>query len=115
MFDRRGQIVVDGERYDEETVMEAALEAGALDVESEEGAFTILTEVADFNAVQEGLREKKIEWESAELAMVPKTTVRVEGADAAKLLKLLDMLDDLDDIQKVYTNADIDEESLVGA
>src|SRR5262249_32750467 len=82
MFDRRGQIVVDGERYDEEAVMEAALEAGALDVESDDGAYTVLAEVSDFNAVQDGLRAKGIEWESAELAMVPKNTVNVAGGDA---------------------------------
>jgi YebC/PmpR family DNA-binding regulatory protein len=112
MFDRRGQIEVDGERFDEETVMEAALEAGALDVESEEGTFTVLTEVADFTAVQDGLREKGIEWESAELAMIPKTMVNVAGPDADQLMKLLELIEDLDDVQKVYTNADVDVDSL---
>lgn len=112
MFDRRGQIEVDGERFDEETVMEAALEAGALDVESEEGTFTVLTEVADFTAVQDGLREKGIAWESAELAMIPKTTVNVAGPDADQLMKLLELIEDLDDVQKVYTNADVDVDSL---
>jgi YebC/PmpR family DNA-binding regulatory protein len=112
MFDRRGQIVIDGEQHEEETVMEAALEAGAIDVESEEGAYTVLTEVADFNAVQDGLREKGIEWESAELAMIPKTMVAVAGADADQLMKLLDLIEELDDVQKVYTNADVDVDSL---
>lgn len=112
MFDRRGQIEVDGERFDEETVMEAALEAGALDVESEEGTFTVLTEVTDFTAVQDGLREKGIAWESAELAMVPKTTVNVAGPDADQLMKLLELIEELDDVQKVYTNADVDVDSL---
>lgn len=112
MFDRRGQIEVDGERFDEETVMEAALEAGALDVESEEGTFTVLTEVTDFTAVQDGLREKGIAWESAELAMVPKTTVNVAGPDADMLMKLLELIEELDDVQKVYTNADVDVDSL---
>jgi YebC/PmpR family DNA-binding regulatory protein len=108
MFDRRGQIDVDAGRYDEETVMEAALEAGALDVEGDDGTFTVTTDVADFGAVQDALREKGIEWESAELAMVPKTEVRVEGDDAKKLVKLLELLEDLDDVQNVYTNADMD-------
>ena len=112
MFDRRGQISVDGDRYDEETVMEAALEAGALDVESGEGTHTVYTEVADFNAVQDALREKGIEWDDAELAMIPKTEVRVEGPDAEQLVKLLELLEDLDDVQKVYTNADVDTDSL---
>jgi YebC/PmpR family DNA-binding regulatory protein len=112
MFDRRGQIEVDAERYGEEAVMEAALEAGALDVETGDGTYTVLTEVGDFNAVQDGLRAAGIAWEDAELAMVPKTEVRVEGDDAAQLMKLLDLIEELDDVQKVYTNADLDVDGL---
>jgi YebC/PmpR family DNA-binding regulatory protein len=112
MFDRRGQITIDGEKYDEEKVIEAALEAGALDVESEDGAYTVYTEVSDFHAVQDGLRAAGIEWDEAELAMIPKTEVRVEGADAEQLVKLLDLLEELDDVQKVHTNADVDTDSL---
>ncbi|HET8655960.1 MAG TPA: YebC/PmpR family DNA-binding transcriptional regulator, partial [Longimicrobiaceae bacterium] len=115
MFDRKGQIVFDAERYDEAALLEVLLEAGAEDMESDDGSYIVYTEVGDFTAVEDALRDKGLEWESAELAMVPKTTVRVEGAEAQKLLKLLDMLDDLDDVQKVFTNADIDEDSLVGA
>jgi YebC/PmpR family DNA-binding regulatory protein len=114
MFDRRGQIVLDGERFDESEVLEAALEAGAEDMEVADGAFTVYTHIGDFNTVQEGLRERRMEWESAELAMVPKTLVKVEGKDAEKLVKLLEMLEDLDDVQKVYSNADIDMDALVG-
>ncbi|HEX5724402.1 MAG TPA: YebC/PmpR family DNA-binding transcriptional regulator [Longimicrobiaceae bacterium] len=112
MFDRRGQITVDGERYGEEQVMEAALEAGALDVEAEEGVFTVLSEVADFSAVQDGLRAHGIEWEGAELAMIPRNEVQVAGPDAEKLVKLLELLEELDDVQTVYTNADLDVDSL---
>lgn len=112
MFDRRGEITIDGERYDEETVMEAALDAGAIDVQSDDGAHTVLTEPTDFSAVQDGLRAKGVEWEEAELAMVPKNTVSVTGADAEQLVKLLELLEDLDDVQKVYTNADLDVDSL---
>jgi len=112
MFDRRGQIHIDSEKYDEEKVMEAALEAGAMDVQVEEGAFTVLTEVSDFHAVQDALREQGIVWEEAELAMVPKTEVKVEGPDADKLVKLLDLIEDMDDVQKVYSNADVDVDSL---
>jgi YebC/PmpR family DNA-binding regulatory protein len=112
MFDRRGQIVIDGERFDEETVMEAALEAGAEDVESDEGTHTVYTALPDFASVQDGLRARGIEWESAELAMVPKNMVNVAGGEAETLMKLLDLLEDLDDVQKVYTNADLDVDSL---
>ncbi|HYJ80366.1 MAG TPA: YebC/PmpR family DNA-binding transcriptional regulator [Longimicrobiaceae bacterium] len=112
MFDRRGQITIDADRHDEEAVMEAALEAGALDVESDDGVYTVLTEVADFAAVQDALREKGIAWDDAELAMVPKNEVQVAGADAEQLVKLLELLEELDDVQKVHTNADLDADSL---
>ena len=112
MFDRRGQIHIDAEKYDEERVMEAALEAGAVDVQVEEGGYTVLTEVPDFHAVQDALREQGIVWEDAELAMVPKTEVKVEGPDAGQLVKLLDLIEDMDDVQKVYSNADVDVDSL---
>jgi len=112
MFDRRGQIHIDSGKYDEEKVMEAALEAGAMDVEVEEGAYTVLTDVSDFHAVQDALREQGIVWDDAELAMVPKTEVKVEGPDADKLVKLLDLIEDMDDVQKVYSNADVDVDSL---
>jgi YebC/PmpR family DNA-binding regulatory protein len=114
MFDRRGQIVVDAERFDEAKVLEAALDAGASDMETDGASFTVYTEPADFQAVQDGLRSAGIEWDDAELAMIPKTMVRVDGAEALKLIKLLDVLEDSDDVQKVYANADIDEDSLVG-
>jgi YebC/PmpR family DNA-binding regulatory protein len=114
MFDRRGQIMLDAERYDEAEVLEAALDAGAEDMEAADDAFTVYTDIADFAAVQDGLRGRKLEWESAELAMVPKTLVRIEGKDAEKLVKLLETLEDLDDVQKVYSNADIDMEALIG-
>jgi YebC/PmpR family DNA-binding regulatory protein len=112
MFDRRGQISIDAEKHDEGKVMEAVLEAGALDMQVEEGGYTVLTEAADFHAVQDALRAQGITWEEAELAMVPKTEVRVEGPDADKLVKLLELIEDMDDVQKVYTNADVDVDSL---
>jgi len=115
MFDQRGRIVFDEERYDEATVMEAALDAGAEDLEAEEGAITVLTEVVDFHNVQEAFRARGMEWESAELAMIPKSMIRVEGKEAEQLLTLLEKLEDADDVQKVHTNADIDEEVMAAA
>ncbi len=111
-FDRRGQIYIDAGRHDEDTVMLAALEAGALDFEREADTFVVTTEVADFHDVQDGLRAQGIEFEEAELAMLPKTTMAVQGAEAARLLRLLEGLDDLDDVQNVHTNADIDEDAV---
>ncbi|HYW08800.1 MAG TPA: YebC/PmpR family DNA-binding transcriptional regulator, partial [Longimicrobium sp.] len=112
MFDRRGRIELDAEKYDEGTVMEAALEAGALDMQAEEGSYTVLTEIGDFHSVQDALRAAGIVWEDAELAMIPQTEVRVEGPAADQLLKLLDLIEEMDDVQKVYSNADVDVDSL---
>jgi transcriptional/translational regulatory protein YebC/TACO1 len=84
-------------------------------MQTDEGSAVVYSQPSDFQAVQDALRARGLQWESAEIAMVPNSTVRVEGADAVKLMKLLDTLEDLDDVQKVYTNGDIDEESLVGA
>lgn len=115
MFAHKGQFVFDPEKVDEGVLLEAALESGAEDMQMDEGSAVVYSQPSDFQAVQDGLRARGLEWESAELAMVPNATVRVEGAEAARLMKLLDTLEDLDDVQKVYTNGDIDEESLVGA
>jgi YebC/PmpR family DNA-binding regulatory protein len=112
MFDRKGQIIFDASRYDEATVLEAALEAGAEDMEVEEDSVAVFTEVGSFHAVQDALRARGLEWEEAELAMIPKSTVRVEGKDAEKLIRLLELLEDSDDVQKVYSNADFPEEVL---
>lgn len=110
-FDRRGQIYVDATRYDEESVLMAALEAGASDVQREDEVFVVTTDLPTFTSVQDGLRAQGIAFDEAELAMVPKATVGVSGPDAQKVLRLLDAIDDLDDVQKVYSNADVDEAS----
>lgn len=116
-FERKGQIWVDAKRYDEDSVLMAALDAGALDVGRDGDSFLVTTDVSSFHAVQQALKKAGIEVDEAELAFVAQNTVGVAGEDAQKLLKLLDALEDLDDVQKVHTNADIDEKALeeVGA
>ena len=114
MFDRRGQILVDAHRYDEDTAMEAALEAGALDFARDGDQFVVTTGVAEFHAVQEALRARKVEWDSAEIEMIPKSTVKVKGADAARLLRLMEAIEEHDDVAKVVSNFDVDEEALAG-
>jgi YebC/PmpR family DNA-binding regulatory protein len=108
-FERKGQVYVDAARYDEDSTLMAALEAGAEDMRREDEIFVISTELASFTEVQDGLRGAGIQFDQAELTMVAKNTVDVGGGDALKLLRLLDALDDLDDVQKVHTNADIDD------
>ena len=107
MFEKKGQIYIDG-TYDEDSLMEAALDAGADDVQRDDSRFVVSTSPTDFHSVQTGLKAKNVAVEEAELAMVPKTTVRVNGKDAESLLKLLETIEDLDDVQKVWANFDID-------
>ena len=115
LFDRKGQMQVDANRWDEDTVMEAALEAGAEDVARDEDVWVVTTEPAALHAVREGLHAKGMETTEAALNWVPKSTVRVEGGDAQALVKLIDALEDLDDVQKVEGNFDIDAEALAEA
>jgi len=112
MFDRLGQVYVDAGKVDEDAAMEAALEAGALDFVRDGDQYVISTPVQDFHAVQEGLKAAGIGWESAEIAMIPKNTVKVEGPDAARLLRLMESVEEHDDVSKVFSNFDVDEEAL---
>src|ERR1041385_8840117 len=107
MFEKKGQIYVDAGKSDEDSLIEAALDAGADDVERDENRFIVSTTPAEFHAVQSALKAKGVEVAEAELAMVPKNTVKVNGKDAEGLLKLLETLEDLDDVQKVWANFEI--------
>ncbi len=115
MFDRKGQVYLEASRYAEESTLEAALEAGAEDFAREGDQYLVSTTPGDFHAVQDALKAKQYAFEAAELAMVPKSTVKVEGADATKLLKLMEALEDLDDVSKVFSNFDIDAATLAEA
>lgn len=115
MFDQKGQIVIDADEHDEETVFLAAIDAGAEDVVEEEGYYRVTTPFTGFHAVQDALHGLGVEFEESELTMVPKSTVLIEGADARKVLRLIDELEDEDDVQKVASNFDIPEEVLAEA
>jgi len=98
---------------DEDRIMEAAIEAGASDVvTNEDGSIDVVTAPEDFERVHEAMKGEGLEPENAEITMRASTKIRVEGAQAESLLKLLDVLEELDDVQNVYTNADIPEELL---
>jgi YebC/PmpR family DNA-binding regulatory protein len=111
-FDRRGIVVVDGEGVDEDTVMEVALEAGAEDISDDGGQWQITTDPSEFMAVRRALEEAGIAYSSAELTMVPKTTVEPSEKEARQVLRLVDQLEENDDVQDVYANFDISEEIL---
>jgi YebC/PmpR family DNA-binding regulatory protein len=114
MFDRKGQILIDGTGLDEDTAIEVALEAGAEDVSSDEGQYVVTTDPASFHAVRSAIESKGLKITEAELAMVPKNTVHVEGKDADAVLKLVESLEELDDVQKVWANFDINVSDMAG-
>lgn len=109
MFDRTGQVLVDAERYDAETVFECALAGGAEDFRTEDGMYVIHSPVAEFHTVQEALAAGDIDIEDAELAMLPNSLTPVEGREAERLLKLVAGLEDHDDVMKLYANFEVDD------
>lgn len=113
MFDRQGQVVVEGHDVEEDRLLEAALEAGATDLTRDGDQFVVTTEATDLQGVQDGLHERSFPVASAEIALVPKSTVRVDGRDAERVLRLLEALDELDDVQRVHSNFDIDAEQML--
>jgi len=115
MFDRKGQIYMDAARRDEDSALEAALDAGAEDFVREGDQYVITTTPPQFHAVQDALKSRGLAIDSAELAMVPKNTVKVEGTDAERILRLVETLEELDDVSKVFSNFDIDAAQLAEA
>ena len=107
LFDKRGVIVVDAGRYDEDDLM-PAIDAGAEDISRDDDVFEVITEPSDLVPVREALREAGVEFESADVTQRPKSRVPLEEADAAKLLKLIDALEELDDVGEVHANFDVD-------
>jgi YebC/PmpR family DNA-binding regulatory protein len=112
MFDKRGQLWLDASRTDEDLALEAALEAGAEDLKRDGDQLVITTEPAALHAVTEALRARGLEPRDPEIAMIPKRTVLVEGPDAEKLLRLMEAIEEHDDVSKVFSNFDIDAETL---
>ncbi len=108
-FKKKGSIIVDKEATDEDTIMMIALDAGAEDVAVTEDSYEISTSPEDFMTVSDALDKEGIAVSASEVAMVPDTTVKLEG-DAAKTMQhLIDELEDMDDVQEVYTNAELPE------
>jgi YebC/PmpR family DNA-binding regulatory protein len=111
MFTRRGVIVVEKtEAPEEDRLLELALEAGADDLRDSESSWEISTEPGDFKAVSTALEAAGVPVFSAEITMVPQTTIPVDGGEARSVLGLIEALEDLDDVQAVYANFDISEE-----
>jgi len=112
MFEKKGYIVVNKNDATEDTLMTVALDAGAEDMKTEETTFAVTTGQGDFEKVKKAIEDNKIKIEASEITNVPKSTIRVEGDDAKKLLSLVNELEDNDDVQNVYANFDIPDDLL---
>ncbi len=111
LFDKRGLIVVDAERYSEDDLM-PAIEAGAEDIAVDADVFEVLTDPSELTAVRGALEEAGVEMQSSEVAWLPRTRVPVQEDDAGMLLRLIDTLEDNDDVDAVHANFDVDAEVL---
>jgi YebC/PmpR family DNA-binding regulatory protein len=109
LFKRQGIITLDGEKYTEDQVMEAALEGGAEDVSLSDGIIEVTTNPEDFEAVLNVLSAKNFETTSAEVSMVAEAEISLDNEGTAKALRLVEKLEDNDDVQNVYSNIEIPE------
>lgn len=111
-FDRKGVVMVDREGAGEDLLMETALAGGAEDISDDGDQWQITTAPADFMAVREALEQAGIGYVSAELTMLPKSTVQLDEKEARQILRLIDALEENDDVQDVHANFDISQEVL---
>ncbi len=110
MFEKKGTFVIAADQADEETLMNIAIEAGADDVVADRDIIEVTCHPSAYSAVKQALEARQIQTVSAEIAMVPNNTVRVESDHARQVLKLMEALEDHDDVQKVYANFDMPDE-----
>jgi YebC/PmpR family DNA-binding regulatory protein len=112
MFDKKGSIVFEKSKVDEEKLMTAALEAGAQDVRETDKEFEVITAPGDFEPVRKKLEEGKLIPSYAEVGMIPQSTIKLTGKEAQQMIRLMESLEDSDDVQHVYANFDIPDEEM---
>jgi YebC/PmpR family DNA-binding regulatory protein len=109
MFDTRGLITVEKAKTTEDALFTTALDAGAWEINEEDGAWEVLTTPAKFEAVKAALEKAQIPAASSALTKVPQSTIRLAGREAEQMLKLMDGIEECEDVQNVYANFDISE------
>ena len=112
MFERKGQILIERDKADEDQLMGIVLDAGADDLRDQGDNWEVLSPPEKHEAVLQAIQGAGIATESAEVAMVPKNLVKLEGKNAAGMLRLSEALEEHDDVQSVYSNFDVDEKEL---
>ena len=110
LFEKKGYIQVDAAKVDEDKLMTIALDVGAEDLQREESLFAVTAAPKDFERVRDKIVKSGIQPLTAEITMLPKSTVKLEGKHAEQMLRLMEELEDHDDVQHVYANFDIPEE-----
>ena len=111
-FEKKGLILIPKNDSDEESLMEVVLESDADDMQVTEDHFEIYTTPEKFEFVLNKIKESEFIPESADVSMIPKTTVKLEGKEAEQMLRLLESIEDNDDVQNVYANFDISDEEM---
>ena len=113
MFERKSQIVIDGEKApSEDDLMALVLDAGAEDLRDEGGHWEVISGPENHETVLGAIRKAGIPTESAAIAMIPKNLLRLEGNNARGMLRLTELLEEYEDVQNVYSNFDVDEKEL---
>ncbi len=112
MFERKSQVVIEGDKTNEDQLMEVALEAGADDVQNHGDSWSVLSEPDAHDAVVAALGKANIPTLSAEVGLIPKNTMAIDGKHSAGMMRLLENLEDYDDTQNVYTNYEPDESAI---
>jgi transcriptional/translational regulatory protein YebC/TACO1 len=112
MFEKKGYIVVEKSKIDEEKLLAVAIDAGADDVRDDEDNWEVVSAPEAYPAVLEAIKGQGIEPGAAEIALLPKNYVKLEGKAAQQMIKLMDILEEHEDTKKVWSNADIEEKEI---
>ena len=112
MFTKKGLVVVEKSKADEEKLLNTALEAGADDMADDGDAWEVLSDPSAFEAVRDAIKALGIEPSSAQVAMLPQNYVKLTGTPANQMIKLMDVLDDHEDVKQVWSNFDIEEKEI---
>ena len=112
MFDLKGRIAFAGDSVDEDALFDLVIDEGADDVRTEDSEIVVITPTDSYEGIKKAVSNAGIQYESAEVTMIPQTSVRIEGREAEHMIRLMEALEDSDDVQNVYANFDIDEQLL---
>ena len=112
LFHKKGFIIVNKSKAEEEKLMSIAIDSGAEDLKTEEDSYEIVTEIGNYEKVKAALKDKAVKWDAAEITMIPSSFIKLQGAQAEQVLAMVESLEDHDDVQNVYANFDIPDEIL---